>query len=314
MNEQPIISLSLVRAALELEVVVFTELLNLIEEEIEKAPDSDPMARFVEMMRDEGVEGWAQLYTDPTNQPKSIWLAILPPDKFNAMQLAIAAMSPAEQAQWLERLFVEGDQAISPLLEMDAEQIQSMWPEVSNDPVGVQWLGFRHAFIMAALFNSIAAMQTGKTMYQLVAEAMEDDEDSFVKAVQMDKTVLDFIPYFKDRVHRAAEDGQIAFLRRVHTHRNKPITSTLFEYAKLWLVFNTLDNMNLLDQFEQDIQGLAKLCQELRVYGPHPDVDVVDIEDFESRFKDYRRTQRQLLPRTKSNILVKDVSSSNSPP
>jgi hypothetical protein len=313
-NGQVAIPLLLIKNTLERVVAVYADLLNLIEDELETAPDNDPMARLVEMMREEGVEGWAQLYVDPANQLKSPWLAILPPDKINAMSSAIAAMSADEQSAWLGRIYNEGEQAILPLVEMDSVELQAHWPDVSANDVGRQWLQMRHGFVIAALFNNLAAMQTGKAIYQLVAEAMDGDDDSFVKAVQMDKTVLDFLPYFKQRTYRAAEKGEIAFLRRVHEPRNKPLTITRLQYTKLWLVFDTLDNMNLLDQFEQDMTAFAGLCQALRVYGPHPDVDEVDVEDFASRLKSYRQTHRQLVPRTKSSILVKDVSSSNSRP
>jgi hypothetical protein len=313
-TDQPTLSLEMLKVALRRVVEVYSDLLNSIEETLEAAPDSDPIASLVDMMHEEGVGGWAQLYVDPTNQAKTPWLSILPPAKINAMAISLAAMSSDEQTAWVKRIYEEGEAAILSVAEMTPMELQTHWPDVSDSDIGSQWLRSRHCFVMAALFNNLTAMQTGKTMYQLVAEAIDGDEDSFVKAVQMDKTVLDVIPYFKERCHQAAERGEIAFLRRIHEHRNKPLTATRLQYAKLWLVFDTLDNMSVLAQFERDMNGFAELCQELRVYGPHPDVAAVDVEDFASRLKDYRRTRRQLAPRTESSVLVKDVSSPNPPP
>lgn len=310
-----LLPLQYVRDILRQTIDAYSELLSVIAEEAEKQPGSDPMEAVVRRLRDEeGIHGWAQLYSDPQNEFKTPWLGILPPDKFNAMQSAIAAMTPQQQTDWIDRFFNEGHEAIASVMEVELDELLEAWPDLTETAQGIQWLQARYHFVLATLFNILAAMQTGKTMYQLVAEAIEGNATSFVKAVQIDKTVLECIPYFVERKHRAADDGDIAFLRRLNEHRNKSLTATQVQYVRLWLVFDTLDRMNILDQFERDLQGFAQLCQSIRAYGPHPDIEPVDLEDFKSRLKDYKRTHRHLLPRAKSSVLVKDVSSSNSPP
>lgn len=310
-----ILPLQYVKDILQQTVDAYSELISLIAAEAEKHPGVDPMGAIVQRLRDEdGIYGWAQLYIDPQNEFKTLWLGVLSPDKFNAMQAAIAAMSPEQLTAWIDRFFNEGHEAIASVMNVDTEELLMAWPDVTDTPLGIQWLQTRFHFVLASLFNILAAMQTGKTMYQLVAEAIDGNDTSFLKAVQMDKTVLEYIPQFVERNHRAADEGNIAFLRRLNAHRNKPLTVTQIEYVRLWLVFDTLNRMNILDQFEQDMKGFAELCQSIRAYGPHPDIETVDIEDFESRLKAYKRTRRQLVPRTKSSILVKDVSSSNSLP
>lgn len=314
-HDEVILPLQYVWDILQQTIDGYSALLNLIAEEAEMQPGTDPMSKVVQRLRDEdGVHGWAQLYADPQNEFKAIWLGVLPPDRFNAMNAAVAAMSPEQQTAWLGRFFKEGHEAIASVMESDLEGLLDAWPDLVESPLGPQWIQARLHFVFATLFNVLAAMQTGKSMYQLVAEAMAGDDNSFVKAIQIDKTVLEHIPYFAERNRRAADEGDIAFLRRINEHRNKPLTITRIGYVRLWLAFDTLDRMNILDQFEQDMQGFAELCQSIRAYGPHADVEAVDLEDFKSRLKDYKRTRRHLIPRTRSSILVKDVSPSNSPP
>ncbi len=313
-NSQVTLSREHIKDALAALVSAFSGLINNIEEEVERGASNDPFGHLIQSLSEDGIYGWANLYTDPQNEQKVAWLAALPPDKINAMADAIAAMSPEQQADWLERIFTEGDNAITPVVNAEADEILEIWPEVVESTVGIQWLATRRSFVMATLFNGLAAMQTGKTMYQLVAEALRGDDGSYLKAVQIDKTVLEVIPYFAERNRHAADIGDLAFLRRLQEHRNKPLTVTRLQYVKLWLVFDALDHMNVLDQFEEDLQGFAELCQSIRVYGPHPEMDVVDLEDFKSRLRDFKRTRRQLLPKSKSIIRVKDVSSANSPP
>lgn len=311
---QPVVSRKQVEGVLEKVADVYTDFLNFIDEELEQHPDADPIDRLVESLNEQGVRGWATLYVDPTNQIASLWLSVMPPKTFQDMIGAIGSMSPQQQTEWIQRLYSEDGQGIQSVMEMDENALRELWPSAVKGPVGRRWLPNRRNYLMASLFNTLAAMQTGKAMYQLVAEAQEGNDDSFFKAVQMDKTVLEFIPYFKQQCLLPLSKKGIAFFRRLHEHSSKPITITRLQYTKLWLVFDTLDNMNLLNQFEQDIKGFAELCQSIRVYGPHPDVEPVDLEDFKSRLKDFKRTRRHLLPRAPSSILVKDVSSSNSPP
>lgn len=313
-DNQPVISRKQVEDALKQVADGYIEFLNIIDEELEQRPDDNPIDRLVEQLNEQGVRGWATLYVDPRNQIASLWLSFMPPETFRDMVGAINSMSADQQTEWIQRFYSEGGQAIQSVMEMDAVAIQKAWPGAVKSSTGSLWLPNRLNFLMASLFNTLAAMQTGKTMYQLVAEAQEGNDDSFFKAVQMDKTVLEYIPYFKEQCLLPLNKKGIAFFRRLHEHSSKSITITRLQYAKLWLVFDTLDNMNLLDQFEQDIKGFAELCQSIRVYGPHPDVEPVDLEDFKSRLKDFRRTHRRLLPSAPSSILVKEVSSANSPP
>lgn len=313
-NNQVSLSRQQIKTTLAALADVFSELINNIGEEIEQGAGADPVGLFVQCLHEDGTYGWAALYTDPQNEQKAAWLAALPPDKINAMVGAIAAMSPEQQTSWLDRLFTEGGKAIAPVVDAEADRILEIWPEVAESTLGIQWLTTRRCFVMATLFNGLAAMQTGKTMYQLVAEAVNGNDDSYLKAVQIDKTVLDVIPYFAERNRYAADIGDLPFLRRLQEHRNKPLTVTRLRYVKLWLVFDALDHMNVLEQFEEDLQGFAELCQSIRVYGPHPDVDAVDLEDFKSRLDDFKRTRHPRQPKPKSIIHVKDVSSANSPP
>lgn len=313
-NDKVIVIRQQIKDALRQAADAYTELINILEEKCEEAPNQDPMDILVRLVREEGVHDWAQLYQDPQNELKSIWLAVMPPSKLNAMQTAIAAMSREQESAWVNRIYTEGHEVIAPVVEGNAEYLLNIWPEVGNTPLDIKWLELRYGFVMAALINTLAAMHTGKTMYQLVAEAMAGDDDSFVKAIQMDKTVLEHIPYFVERNRRAADEGDIAFLRRINEHRNKPLTITQIAYVRLWLVFDQLDKMNLLGLFEQDMKAFAELCQSIRVYGPHPDVDSVDVEDFASRLKDYKRVRRDFMPKAESIFEVKDVSSPNSPP
>ncbi len=47
------------------------------------------------------------------------------------------------------------------------------------------------------------------------------DDDSFLKAIQIDKTILETIPYFIERNRRAADEVDINFQRQINTYRNK---------------------------------------------------------------------------------------------
>ena len=162
---------------------------------------------------------------------------------------------------------------------------------------------------MPIMFNYLAIMVHRKSMFQLVAEAINGDDESFLKAIQIDKTVLTAIPHFVERNLQAARDGDFAFQRRLNTYRNKPITVSRPQYPTLWLLFAAIQEMNLLEDFEGDKDSFFNLCEEVGAYGFNNGVE--DVQSFSRRLRDYKKDQSPLSPIHTVSLPVKDANSSN---
>lgn len=260
------------------------------------------------------IQNWAVLYEDPLNELKVKFLIFMTPQEINDLVAQLKAMTTAEQQECLtealENAAIEDDDDdIEPMTQAQFDAL----PDEQRNKLVMQ-VQQTIAFLLPMVFNYLAYIVHGKSMYQLVAEAKAEVRESLLKAIQIDKSVLSTIPYFIEFNRRAADEGLFEVQRQIHTYRQKPIFVSRIRYPSLWLVFAFLDEMNILEEFEEDLEYFAELCQRLRVYGPPPEEDVVDVDSFESRLKDYKKTSRRLLPRPEQRVLVKDVSSSNSPP
>jgi hypothetical protein len=58
-------------------------------------------------------------------------------------------------------------------------------------------------------------MVHGEKLTSLVAQAKAGNDDAFVKAVQIDKRILNAIPYFSERYARAHDQGHSDFFDRL---------------------------------------------------------------------------------------------------
>lgn len=258
------------------------------------------------------VSGWATLYLDPLNELKCKLLMLLPADEIKALADEFNSMSWDEQQTFLSEIIEESrrddeDDYVKPLTRQEFDAL----PDAERMKVVGQLQRF-FAFCMPMLLNYLALMVHRKSLYQLVAEAIRGDDGSFLKAIQVDKTVLTIIPYFIERNRRAADEGDFTFQRQINTYRNKPIFVSRPRYPLLWLVLAILDEANLLSAFEQDKEALLDLCQRLRVYGPAN--DNADVMSFNKRLREFKRDQERLTPRPEQRLIVKPATSSRPRP
>jgi hypothetical protein len=304
MPAELVVSRRQIEALLGNQIPEFSELISCMR--LSKEGDGFK-AWFRQALENLNVRAWARLYEDPTNEVKIALLMLDSPAEVNKTVAEVNAMSPAEQSVWARDFF---DDMVTALGEIETEepfsqaQFDAMPEEEKKRLVAdVQRL---LTFFMPSMFNLFAKIVHGKSLFQLVAEAKEDEFQSFLDAIQIDKSILTTIPYFVDVNHRAADESNLQVQRQIATYRNKPIFQGNIRYLPLWLVFSILDDMMLLEEYEKDLESFAQLCQNLRVYGPPPDEDVVDLEAFKGRLKDYRQHRRHLIERSMTVRLVKD--------
>lgn len=272
-------------------------------------------AWFRQALENLHIRAWAVLYEDPTNEVKIAWLMLDSPAEINKTVAELNQMSPAEQSLWISNFF---DDLVCDLGDIETEEhfSQSQFDALSEEEKKRHIADIQRFFMffMPSTFNLFAKIVHGKSLFQLVAEAKAGNFQSFLDAIQIDKTILTTIPYFVETNHRIADEGNLGIQRQIATYRNKPIFQGNIRYLPLWLVFSILDDMMLLNEYEKDLESFAQLCQNLRVYGPPPDDDFVDLEAFKGRIKDYRQHRRHLLERSMAVRLVKDETLLNSHP
>lgn len=146
------------------------------------------------------------------------------------------------------------------------------------------WLTFIIGF-----FEILALVVHGQRMTHLVAQALAGDDIAFVKAAQLDRTVLTNIPYFRERHERAMMTGESEFQDKLHYRLNNPPLRSKRRHRELWLVLAMLDWLNLLDGSLKD-REILELCDAagLDRWGNR----IEDVHAVTQRRLEFQRNQR----------------------
>jgi len=149
-----------------------------------------------------------------------------------------------------EKLKKETEKMLSDMSEQ--ERIE-YWRDIS-----FYWLGFFCTF-----FDLLSLMIHGKSLRQLVNEAKQGDDKSFILAAQTDRMVL-YLPYFQERLKRAQLGNDGVFLRELSYRIKNPLVRGKIKRRTLWLLFALLESEGQLDM---PLSELLVLCEETGVYG-----------------------------------------------
>lgn len=144
--------------------------------------------------------------------------------------------------------------------------------------------------VVTQMHYYLAIMTFGKSICALVKEAINGDDESFFKAVQIDRTVLFGIPYFQKRLIKAQLGSEPVFMQKLANAIKGRSLGQKLDYRELMLVFAVLDDEGYLDM---PLEQLMDACQELGVYGR--EFGIEDIESLRKRRQYYRKkTGRQI--------------------
>lgn len=140
-------------------------------------------------------------------------------------------------------------------------------------------------------------MTFGKSLCDLVAAAFTGDDEAYCQAVQIDKTILYSIPYFRERLARAQLSYDFTFLQLLSTAiAGKPLAGYI-KHKELMFVFAILDDEGLLGM---PLDELFDLCEGMGVYGQK--FGIYDIDSLRKRRSYYlKKTGRKLQNLRPSN-------------
>jgi len=283
------------KALLLLKVILpeFKELLSKIEQ---GGGYLDFSNKFFDAITEDGHCHWSQLYTDKAHLKSLFYMAISDPQKIKNPEQIQESFTP-EYIQSLHES-VEAD-ALNPntakqvLLEANPAMYgDKYWGSLlnSSEEIDRNALNVILYFIVTQLSYYISVLSFGRSICDLVADAMKGDDEAFCNAVQIDKTVLFGIPYFQQRIARAQLGREPEFLHKVALSIEKPPLRRKLKYPLLMFVFAILDDDGLL---EMPLAELMAVCEELGVYGS--EFGVEDVDSLRLRRKYYReRTGRQI--------------------
>lgn len=140
----------------------------------------------------------------------------------------------------------------------------------------------------ASFFNMLSAMIHGAKLTTLVPNAIGGDDDSFLKAVQIDPRLLIHSPFFKGRKLQAQSRGEDAFLTRLAYRETKPPFFGKIRYPGLYVMFACLETMNWLDDMTHN--EILNLCDDANLDRYQNRIE--DVNCVTKRLREYRRWQK----------------------
>jgi hypothetical protein len=142
-------------------------------------------------------------------------------------------------------------------------------------------------FFMINFHNYLSIMVHGRKITQLITEALQGNDESFVLAVQIDPSVMQSIPYFQERENRARSEGNIDFLDKLAYRRRIPPLQGKIRFRLLYLLFAILESMNLLNDLSHS--EILDICDESGLDRWQNRIE--DINYLTKRLREYRRFQ-----------------------
>ena len=139
---------------------------------------------------------------------------------------------------------------------------------------------------VASLLNTISTMVHGRSMCQLLAAAIEGDNESLCRAAQIDRTIFT-LPEIQNRLLVAQFSGDAEFLAELSYRIRNPVLKSKIRYKTLWVAFSVLDDEGLL---ELPHNQLCDLCEAVGVYGEK--FGIQDVGHLSKRLQEYRRFQK----------------------
>ena len=164
----------------------------------------------------------------------ALFLGILGEESFKDFCKEINTASAEEQQQFLDEVAASnGNIFDEPFSSFEIPRTPKEWADAKEEfeklpdderRIAEKQGVFFWTFFFSFFFNTLALMVHGAKMTTLVPLAIAGDDDAFLKAVQIDRMLLQHHPYFRDRKFRAQDEGDTEFLSKLsYRESNSPL-------------------------------------------------------------------------------------------
>jgi len=252
---------------------------------------------IVDLLTKEGLPSWCTFYEDERRLKSLTATALIGPENIEQMVVRIKKSTPEEIETIKDELTQEALDSelfqldIDDMEDIDPSYIEQEWAKLTPSE---KLLEQKRLYLLLYSFVTyvnyyFAIMTFGRSICSLVSDAKNGDDIAFCQAVQIDKSILTEIPYFRKRLSIANFSEDSCFLAKLSNALIGKSLGTKMTYPKLMLVFALLDDEGYLDL---PLHKLMEVCEEVGVYGR--EFGVMDTESLRKRRKYYRdKTGRQ---------------------
>jgi hypothetical protein len=252
----------------------------------------------IEILSKDGLPPWAVFYENHDRMKSLGMRALIGNENFDEFKQGIEGLSDSELASVRED--IKSDLLNADLFDQRITEI-AVPTEVSHSDTQSETMtdeqktGLINTYLLmyttiTQITYYLALMSFGKSICALVDAAKQGDDRAFCHAVQIDKTILTDIPYFRKRLLRAQLGSEPMFLHSLALAIKGPILRKKLSFPLLMFVFAVIDDEGFLDL---PLDELMEVCEQLGVYGR--EFGIEDTESLRKRRKYYRdQTGRQI--------------------
>jgi hypothetical protein len=182
-----------------------------------------------------------------------------------------------DDLQWLDQLFPSWPQT-----KEDEEKAKIEFDKLLEEDKKKQLerLAYFIIYFFLGIHNYFSIMVHGEAMVSLVPKAINGDDEAFLKALKIDRSLQDHHPYFVDRIKTAKQNNEKEFLQKVATYQAQPNLKGRIKLPGVYIVFAVLDVINWLDDFTHE--EILDLC------------DASDLDRWQNRIEDVNALTKQL--------------------
>lgn len=201
-----------------------------------------------------GVQNYVRLYENEAMIQSALQLGLMSKDELGTWRDELNAQSPSEQQEAFRR-YAQEDNAFTER----AEKLMTS-DEEALDPEARERQKYLFGFFLAWFHDALAVMVHGEKMTSLVPKALAGHEDSYLKAVHIDKRLLYEHPGMRAIHEHASGEGNRPFLEKAARHLAKPVTQGRIQLSGLFVVFALLESLGWLDGLRH--REILDICDE----------------------------------------------------
>lgn len=218
---------------------------------------------------------WSSFYESQEKLDTIAFLVIFEAEDIKEMAREIRELSPEDANEFRAEL----EHEMMSLIE-DEDDLDSVWnfyvpnakeikeylesTSIDQQKKDSLQLYFMLTCFITQISQFLALVTHGKTMHDLVQLAVAGDDIAFCQAVQIDRTVLFGVPYFRQRLSRIQLGREKELLHSLSRAMNGKIWANRFPSPELWVVFSILQRADLLKSLTRT--ELLDICVELKVH------------------------------------------------
>ncbi|NNM80576.1 MAG: hypothetical protein HKM01_09015 [Gallionella sp.] len=238
------------------------------------------------------------MYDNELKFSAALSLALLGEDQFHKLNAELKDASKEDQQQFLDAIVEQGNwdeilksfQIPNSPQEWEAAQKQlELLPSEERQALEKRG-GFFWSYYFGSFFNTLALMVHGEKLTTLVPQAINGDDDAFLKAAQTDRMLLIHHPYFRERKFRAQNEGDKKFLFRLANHESIPVLVGKIQFPGLYMLFGLLESFQWLDNL--GATEILDICVQANLDRYQNRID--DECYVSKRLREYRQWQKTL--------------------